>query len=158
MYEQQPQDTAQPSGTPPVAGSNGKRQDPRHRHRRVPAPGVASDVETTTHAADQAPKDEDLLGSEAPTATASTTAASSLGSTARGESALPCPRPRATGSKLETLFEPGDGWRSATLSSGTTGDAAVAPPATAPTTDVTPTPTPPASAGRRRAAAAAWRT
>lgn len=68
------------------------------------------------------------------------------------------PGPGATGSKLETLFEPGDGWRSATLSSGTTGDAAVAPPATAPTTDVTPTPTPPASAGRRRAAAAAWRT
>lgn len=71
------------SGRTPATGTGGS-----------PAPGVASDVETTTHAADQAPKDEDLLGSEAPTATASTTAASSLGSTARGESALPCPRPR----------------------------------------------------------------
>ncbi|MFE7729632.1 peptidoglycan-binding protein [Streptomyces anthocyanicus] len=82
--EKQPQDTAQPSGTPPVAGSNGKPQDlPVTGTDGSPAPGVTSDAETTAPAAGQAPKDEDLPGSQAPTATASTTAASSLGEDGR---------------------------------------------------------------------------
>ncbi|MFD5284340.1 peptidoglycan-binding protein [Streptomyces rubrogriseus] len=82
--EKQPQDTAQPSGTPPVAGSDGKAQDlPATGTGESPAPGVTSDAEAATPPAGQAPQDEDLPGSQAPTATASTTAASSLGEEGR---------------------------------------------------------------------------
>ncbi|MEV5084632.1 peptidoglycan-binding protein [Streptomyces sp. NPDC056159] len=84
--EESPRDTAQPSGTPPAAGSDEKPQDlpaTGPGNSGSPAPRASSDTETTAPPAGQAPQNEDPPGSQAPTTTAPTTAAPSLGEEGR---------------------------------------------------------------------------